>query len=92
MHYFCPGPVCKSCQRRLDLSSASGNACAVPDLHEANFQDVYDRFSYGLAASIMADEFQWAQGKTTQVNQVIDESHGAPNYHNTCRTARSKAL
>lgn len=35
-----------------------------------------ERFSYGLAASIMASEFQWARGNITQEDQVIDESHG----------------
>jgi nucleoside-diphosphate-sugar epimerase len=35
-----------------------------------------ERFSYGLAASIIADSFPELKGKVSQEDQVIDESHG----------------
>ncbi|KAI8295796.1 hypothetical protein K4K56_010515 [Colletotrichum sp. SAR 10_98] len=38
-----------------------------------------DRFSYGLAAKIMADSFEWARGTVAQEEQAIDTSHGLEN-------------
>ncbi|KAJ0357098.1 hypothetical protein COL154_010471 [Colletotrichum chrysophilum] len=38
-----------------------------------------DRFSYGLAAKIMADNFDWARDTVAQEEQVIDTSHGLEN-------------
>ncbi|KAL3298627.1 NAD dependent epimerase/dehydratase [Colletotrichum asianum] len=38
-----------------------------------------DRFSYGLAAKIMTDNFDWARGTVAQEEQVIDTSHGLEN-------------
>ncbi|OHF03018.1 NAD dependent epimerase/dehydratase [Colletotrichum orchidophilum] len=35
-----------------------------------------DRFSYGLAAKIIEDNFGWAKGKITREEQMIDTSHG----------------
>lgn len=35
-----------------------------------------ERFSYGLAAKIMVDEFKVLEGKVTVEDQFIDESHG----------------
>lgn len=35
-----------------------------------------ERFSYGLAAEIMEEEFGWAKGTVAREDQAIDESHG----------------
>lgn len=35
-----------------------------------------ERFSYGLAAKIMVDEFEGLKGRVTVEEQVIDDSHG----------------
>ncbi|KAK2002135.1 NAD dependent epimerase/dehydratase [Colletotrichum falcatum] len=35
-----------------------------------------DRFSYGLAAEIIAENFDWARGKVAREEHTIDESHG----------------
>lgn len=35
-----------------------------------------ERFSYGLAAEIMVEEFPWARGKVAVKEQPVDESHG----------------
>ncbi|KAK1624387.1 NAD dependent epimerase/dehydratase [Colletotrichum phormii] len=35
-----------------------------------------DRFSYGLAAKIIEEKFDWAKGKVALEEQVIDASHG----------------
>ena len=35
-----------------------------------------ERFSYGLAAKIMEQNFEWARGQVAQEEQPIDESHG----------------
>lgn len=35
-----------------------------------------ERYSYGLAAEVIADKFEWARGKVAREEQTIDESHG----------------
>lgn len=35
-----------------------------------------EHFSYGLAAKIMEEEFEWAGGKIAVEDQAIDQSHG----------------
>jgi nucleoside-diphosphate-sugar epimerase len=35
-----------------------------------------ERFTYGVVAGIVEEEFEWAKGRVVREEQVVDESHG----------------
>ncbi|KAM0326678.1 hypothetical protein ACHAQA_006548 [Verticillium albo-atrum] len=60
-----------------DLALAHVEAAVRPDAGGQRFVPAAgERFSYGKAASIMVDEFDWAKGRVHVEEQAIDESHG----------------
>ncbi|KAL0944860.1 3-beta hydroxysteroid dehydrogenase isomerase family protein [Colletotrichum truncatum] len=63
-----------------DLAVAHVEAFLNPDAGGKRYLlGADDRFSYGLAAKIMADNFGWAKEKVSQEDQTIDTSHGLEN-------------
>ncbi|RBQ69425.1 hypothetical protein VDGD_08113 [Verticillium dahliae] len=60
-----------------DLALAHVEALLRPGVGGQRFVPAAsERFSYGRAASIMVDEFDWAKSKVQVEAQAIDESHG----------------
>ncbi|KAJ9138073.1 NAD dependent epimerase/dehydratase [Pleurostoma richardsiae] len=60
-----------------DLAQAHIEALLRPDAGGKRFLPAApERFSYGIAAKIIAEEFDWARNKVSQEEQRIDESHG----------------
>ena len=60
-----------------DLAQAHVEALVRPEVGGKRYVPASpERFSYGLAANIMADNFEWAKGQVVQEEQPIDESHG----------------
>ncbi|KAG7108705.1 putative uncharacterized oxidoreductase like protein [Verticillium longisporum] len=60
-----------------DLALAHVEAVLRPGVGGQRFVPAAaERFSYGRAAAIMVDEFDWAKSKVQVEAQTIDESHG----------------
>lgn len=61
-----------------DVAQAHVEALLRPEAGGKRFLPAApERFSYGLAAKIVAEEFEWARGRGEEgTDQVIDESHG----------------
>lgn len=60
-----------------DLAQAHVEALVRPELGGKRYVPASpERFSYGLAAKIIVDNFAWAKGQVAQEEQSIDESHG----------------
>lgn len=60
-----------------DLALAHVEATLQPTLGGRRYVPAAtERFSYGKAASIMAENFEWARGTVSVEEQVIDTSHG----------------
>lgn len=60
-----------------DVAQAHVEALVRPEAGGKRFLPAApERFSYGLAAKIVEDEFEWAKGRVSVEEQVIDESHG----------------
>ncbi|KAH7376815.1 3-beta hydroxysteroid dehydrogenase/isomerase family protein [Plectosphaerella cucumerina] len=60
-----------------DLALAHVEAVRRPEAGGKRFiPAATERFSYGKAARYMDEAFEWARGKVTREDQVIDESHG----------------
>ncbi|KXH46884.1 NAD dependent epimerase/dehydratase [Colletotrichum nymphaeae SA-01] len=60
-----------------DLAVAHVEALFRPEVCNRRFVPAArDRFSYGLAAKIIEDNFDWAKGKVALEEQAIDTSHG----------------
>lgn len=60
-----------------DLALAHAEAALKEELGGRRYVPAAtERFSYGKAASIMDETFDWARGKVTVEDQPIDESHG----------------
>ncbi|KXH69042.1 NAD dependent epimerase/dehydratase [Colletotrichum salicis] len=60
-----------------DLAMAHVEALFRPKVGKRRFVPAAkDRFSYGLAAKIIEENFDWAKGKVALEEQVIDTSHG----------------
>ncbi|RNJ51997.1 hypothetical protein D7B24_004750, partial [Verticillium nonalfalfae] len=60
-----------------DLALAHVEAVLRPEVAGQRFVPAAaERFSYGKAAAIMVDEFDWAKSKVQVEAQSIDESHG----------------
>jgi len=59
-----------------DLARAHVQALLRPEVGGRRYTVAApERFSYGLAAKIMAEEFEWARGSDLE-EQVVDESYG----------------
>jgi nucleoside-diphosphate-sugar epimerase len=60
-----------------DVAQAHVEALVRPEAGGKRFIPAApERFSYALAARIVEEEFEWARGKVSREEQVIDESHG----------------
>ena len=60
-----------------DLAKAHVEALLRPEIGNRRYVPAApERFSYGLAARIMLEEFPWAKGKVSEQEQPLDESHG----------------
>ncbi|TDZ20117.1 putative uncharacterized oxidoreductase [Colletotrichum orbiculare MAFF 240422] len=60
-----------------DLAVAHVEALLRPEVGGKRYiPAASDRFSYGLAAKVMTENFPWAAGRVTQEEQAIDTSHG----------------
>ena len=60
-----------------DLAEAHVSALLKPEVGGRRYvPGSPERFSYGLAAEIMVEEFPWARGKVVVEEQLVDKSHG----------------
>lgn len=60
-----------------DLAQAHVGALLRPEAGGRRYVPASpERFSYGEAARIIVESFDWAEGKVAQEDHVIDESHG----------------
>jgi nucleoside-diphosphate-sugar epimerase len=60
-----------------DVAQAHVEALVRPEAGGKRFIPAApERFSYALVARIVEEEFEWARGKVSREEQVIDESHG----------------
>jgi nucleoside-diphosphate-sugar epimerase len=60
-----------------DVAQAHVEALVRPEAGGKRFLPAApERFSYGLVARIVEEEFEWARGGEDRGEQVIDESHG----------------
>ncbi|EFQ33925.1 NAD dependent epimerase/dehydratase [Colletotrichum graminicola] len=60
-----------------DLAVAHVEALLRPEVGGRRYVPAAnDRFSYGLAAKIIIESFDWAKGTVVEEEQKIDESHG----------------